>query len=121
MTAWLYLYSGVIIGVILHYGFPSSSTKKFYLATDEECNNDTDKFQVADRLLLSTQGDEFICTVDGKVFKNNKGDRIEQSVRYVVYSSLHILIHFVLYSCCLIQSCSFLCYCLPLYFMLGIV
>lgn len=72
---------GVIIGVILHYGFPSSSTKKFYLATDEECN-DTEKFQVADRLLLSTEGDEFICTVDGKVFKNNKGDRIEQSLLF---------------------------------------
>ncbi len=66
--------------------FPNGSSKQFTLAVDgDQCNYSSivEKFQVGDNLRLSTiGGDEFICSISGKVFRSNNGDTIENAVSY---------------------------------------
>ena len=91
---WI-VFTGVIVGVILRYVFPNGSSKQFFLASDgDQCNESmiTQQFQVGDNLRLSTNGgDEFICSISGKVFRSTNGDTIENAASLLIIFYLHLI------------------------------
>ncbi len=75
---------GVLVGVVLRYVVPNSKAEQFYLAVDgDQCSESLPnrQFQVGDNIVLSTEGGEdFYCSVSGRVFKSVDGDAIESAV-----------------------------------------
>lgn len=77
---------GIVIGVIIHYVYPSQKQDQFYLAVgddDIDCSGHAPvrTFEVGDRVILTSQGgDEFRCSISSKIFKTRQGDRIEEAV-----------------------------------------
>ena len=95
---------GVLVGVVLRYVVSNGSTEKFYLAVDgDQCSESQPnrQFQVGDNVVLSTEGgDEFYCSVSGRVFKSVNGDAIESAV------SVHVIIMFMLHYTIYIFICT---------------
>lgn len=77
---------GIIIGVLIHYVYPSQKQDQYYLAVDgAHCDptghTPVHTFEVGDRVILtSLDGDEFRCSISSKIFKTRQGDRIEEAV-----------------------------------------
>lgn len=78
----LLLFKGIVIGIIIHYVFPSTPQTEFYLA-EQNCNRaeTVRTFEVGDTVILRTrEGDDFRCSINSKVFRTREGDRIEEAV-----------------------------------------
>uniref|UniRef100_A0A1X7TRM6 Sodium/hydrogen exchanger n=1 Tax=Amphimedon queenslandica TaxID=400682 RepID=A0A1X7TRM6_AMPQE len=75
---------GIIIGVVIHYGFPSTPQDEFYLAEKEcESSGTVRTFEIGDSVILQTQGgDGFRCSINSKVFRTREGDRIEEALLF---------------------------------------
>ena len=84
--------TGIIVGFIIKYIFPQQSQQEFFLAQQRNCTqlestlNQTEPhyllLQLRENVVLQTQeGDEFLCEVLGKVFRDEEtGNYIQQSV-----------------------------------------
>uniref|UniRef100_A0A1X7TNX7 Uncharacterized protein n=1 Tax=Amphimedon queenslandica TaxID=400682 RepID=A0A1X7TNX7_AMPQE len=75
---------GIIIGVVIHYGFPSTPQDEFYLAEKAcESSGTVRTFEIGDTVTLQTQGgDGFRCSINSKVFRTREGDRIEEALLF---------------------------------------
>ena len=83
--------SGVVVGAIIHYVSTDSPPKMFKLTRDNpqffECNStdidpesNNNTLTVGEVVHLTSRGDSFSCTVGGKLFKDDQGNFIQESV-----------------------------------------
>lgn len=78
--------TGVIVGVILRYGVSGTEPEVFHLAEERSncsVSNHTSEglFEVGQNIQINTKGDNFLCSVSGKVFSDSEGNAIRSRVR----------------------------------------
>lgn len=86
--------AGVIIGVLLRYALPGSPTAQFIFSRryDSRTCSETDRLEIGESIQISSwnsdagEGDSFLCSVDGKVFRDQAGNYIRQTVSFVIQS-----------------------------------
>ena len=86
--------AGVVIGVLVQYGFPSSDQKQFVLSRrrGESCSRH-DILEIGKSVIVSSwnadsgDGDSFVCSVVGKAFQDQQGNYIRQTVSFTKQTS----------------------------------
>ncbi len=75
----------MVVGIIFTYGPSSTEPEQFYLAEQvNNCSNLSERtFEVGQTIQLNTMEDSFACSVEGKVFRDNRGNFIRQTVCFV--------------------------------------
>ncbi len=102
-TIFIVLYTGVIVGAIIHYAIGTEAHKEVTLTTTypqytnhcdilgQDINN---TLTVGEVITLITLRDNFSCTVKGKQFRTKEGNFIQQTVSLVIQLMLMCLVVF---------------------------
>jgi len=82
----LLIYTGVIFGAIFTYGIEENDTPEYQLFS-KSCKAGT--VTVGDTLIIQGQSSHqrYFCTIDGKVYRNEAGNDIQESVSVIWYNS----------------------------------
>lgn len=84
--------AGVIVGILLRFGLPSSQLAEFIFARkyDNESCSEGDVLEIGELIQISSWnteagggGDSFLCSVAGKAFRDQQGNYIRQTVSSV--------------------------------------
>ena len=87
--------AGVVVGVLVQYGFPGSEQKQFIFSRRhrENCSRH-DVLQTSETIIVSSwnansgKGDSFLCSVEGKAFQDQHGNYIQQTVSFAKQTSI---------------------------------
>lgn len=92
--------AGVLVGILLRYGLPTSRLTQFIFSRGYDnytCSEDYE-LEIGEIIQVSSWnanltegGDSFLCSVVGKVFRDEEGNYIRQTVS-LTYQH-HIIIH----------------------------
>ena len=86
MTDLIVIFTGVLVGLLLRYAFKGDEPTQYHLVQvldgPSDCSEST--FGVGEKIQLNTRGDNFLCSVSGKVFRDNKGNFIRSTVNLPV-------------------------------------
>jgi len=81
----LLVYAGVIFGAIFTYAIEENDTPEYQLFS-ESCKAGT--VTVGDTLIVQGQSSHqrYFCTIDGKVYRNDAGNDIQEQVRVMWFN-----------------------------------
>ena len=67
--------------MIFRFAIPGNQPREFSLVESREaCEINSPEFAVGDTIQVSTKEDNFMCSITGKVFKDEEGNPIRSTV-----------------------------------------
>lgn len=74
--------AGIIFGAIFTYAIEEEKPKRYQLLT-KECQDAATTVALGDTIIIrGTSEERYFCSIKGKVYEDNDGNDIQESVKY---------------------------------------